>query len=319
MSPALGMLSYIGWGRETTYGTSVSRTKFSELVAEAIKLEQQQAFSDSVRGPSRRRHYVGKRFVAGDFTVEPMYEGYELLYENLFGAVVTANIGTGAFSHTFSLADTRKQGLSIEVERNSQTAGQAFLYEGCGITKAVFTMTPDKLLKAVFSVVGEDESLVTKTAALYPPENPILHTAALVELDDVAFDCNSFEVTLDETLDSDRRKIGSSLIKFPSRAGMRTLSGSFEVDFDNTTTHYAKYRNNTEFKLKLVIVGGQIAASGQNYRWALTLPRCIAIGETPPIDTAGALRQRINFVCLFDVAGAADAAQLICYNALTSV
>lgn len=309
MALGLGINSYIGVGKETTWGTPVARTRFAELVSEGLRLSRERVVADSFRGLSKRRVFDGKRMVEGEFQIELMYEQQGLLWQHLFNTVspTTGPTQTTVYTHTYAPALALMAGLSVEVERDVQ----AFLYEGCKVGRCTIVAEPDKIVKATWGIVGEDESQVSATSPTYPPEKPILHTQLVAKIDDVALDLVSFECIIDNNLFSDRRKLGASLIKEPTRAGMWEVSFSLVADFEDVTV-YNKYFNATDFKLNLIGTGATIAGSSPptSESWDLELPRCIARGNSPAVGGPGPIRLTLQGFAAYNISGSAEAVKL---------
>jgi hypothetical protein len=131
--------------------------------------------------------------------LEAMYEGYDLLYENLFGAVADVQEEVGAHSHTFTLANVVKPGLTVVADRDE---AQAFQYDGVTLGQAVFRADVDKILRTSYSTMGHDETPITPPSKVYPPEQPVLHSEMACEIDDAPVDIRSFEVTMNENRDA---------------------------------------------------------------------------------------------------------------------
>lgn len=306
-------LGYIGWAPETTFGTAVARTKFSELVSESLRYRRPRAPVESFRARSKHRVIEQVRRGEGDFAVELMYEGYGQLYRQLFGTV-SPTTGVGPYTHAFVLTDAMLPGLSLEAVRHKMDGTlQGFLHEGTRIAKAEFMAEPNKVLKGTFSTLSEDVTLVTATSATYPGEKPILHNQLVAKLDTVAFACKSFKATLDMNLLQERAVIGSLLSKEFSPGGQRTITGEVVIEFENTTM-YADYGTTpTNRKLNLVATG-----SGSD-SWDLELPSCVfGDGTAMNMGGAGPIDVRFPFEAYL-IPGGADAVKLTIINSESAV
>lgn len=316
MSRPIGNLADLSWARQAVFGTNLVPTHSAEIISENILMKRIPGFSEGLRGVTKRRHFLDKKIAEGPFVNELMYEGFDLLYENLFGDVADAVVEAGANSHTFTLVNAvLEPGLTLDVDKNEGT--NALLYDSCTITKATFRADIGKILRGTWDVFGREQQKVAIPTKFFPPEQPILHTHMAVEIDDVAVDAISFEVTIDEARDNDRRKLGSEFIKAPCRSGGRVITGILEIEFEDYT-EYDKYIAGTLSKLELICTGGIIGATSTPYLWHLTLPECLMTGDTPVIGGPGPVVQRLVFEALYDVGGAADAATLVTQNANTT-
>jgi hypothetical protein len=300
---------WVGWGPESTWGTAVARNKFAELAgAESMKLLTNPTKPRSFRGLSPRRVFEGKRMVEGEIPLELHYAGFEQLFKQLFGTVNTTGPVGGIYTHAYALATALLAGITVEINRDITS----FIYEGCKVASMRFVGEVDQILMVALSLIGEDETTGAASSPTFPAENPILFSQATVKLDGSAFDCVSFEVNISNNLNGDRRKLGSKLIKEPSRNGLMEITGSAVLEFESTTM-YDKYRNRTDVKLNFIFDG---AASEQ---LDLELPRCFLTGNTPNIPGPGPIQIPINFEAMYNVAGAAEAAKLTLKNTTSSV
>lgn len=309
---AQGVGSDISFARQSSFGSGLTPTHTTEIISESLRLERIPGISESTRGVTERRHFLDKEFVQGSFIAELMYEGYDLFYQNLFGSVADSQVEVGAHQHVFDLVDAvLEPGLTLSVDRDL-SSNRA--YDSCTMAKATFRADIGKILRMTPEVIGRVETDVAVPSKVYPAENPILHSQMVAEINDASFDVRSFEVTIDDARDSDRRKLGSAFIKEPSRTGHRIITGVVEVELE-AYTNYDLYVAGTPVKLELICTGGIIGATSTNFLWHLTLPECLMTGETPNVGGPGPIIQRYVFKAMYDIGGVVDAATLTTRNA----
>jgi hypothetical protein len=293
-------------------------------VSENIQLRINPTFPQSFRGLSKRRVFEGKRFCEGDINLELYYTGFEQLLKQSFDTVspTTGPTNVSVYTHTFIPALALLPGLSIEVERDLQ----AFLYEGAKIHQSKFSIEADKALMADFSVFAEDETQVSATSPTYPVDSVtssglVLYSHIVAKLDTVAFDCVAFEFTINKNLTSDRRKLGSKLIKEPCRNGVCTVAGTATIEFE-TMDLYNKYFNRTDVKLNLVATGlVNIPSSSPPTVESLDFefPRCVMTGQTPVVGGPGPIQVQMQFEALYNVTGAAELCKATLVNGTSSI
>jgi len=316
--PALGLNCNIGIGRETVWGTSVARTKFNELVRFSGGLKIDRSFGAAFRGIQKRRHFAAKRFAEFETVVEGYYEGIEHYLKALFNTFspTTGPTNVTVMTHTYTPTVLLLPGWSIEIEKDVQ----AFLYEGAKASSGTFSFAIDQLMQLAIQWFAEDETQVSHTAPTYPPETQARWDQCTIEVDDVAFDCRSIELTMDNKLNTDRRKLGTTLIKEPARGARMEVTGRFEADFEAVGDFYNKYANNTEFKVEVIQTGATIAGSSPatSESIAFTLPRCIATGEPIEIVDEGVIKAGLSFEAIFQPTGSLDAISCIVKNSVTT-
>jgi len=317
--PGLGLNCNLGIGRETVWGTSVARTKFNELVRFSGGLKIDRSFGAAFRGLQKRRHFPAKRTCEFETVLEGYYEGFEHFLKALFNtsAPTTGPTNVSVYTHTFTPATALLAGWSVEIEKDVQ----AFLYEGSKASSGTWSWSIDQLMQLAIQWFAEDETQVSHTAPTYPPEKPLRWDQTTVEVDDVLFDCRSVEITLDNKLNTDRRKLGTTLIKEPARGGQMSVTGSFEADFEAVADFYNKYANDTEFKFEVITTGATIAGSSPTTpeTHIVTLPRCIATGKPIEIVDEGVIKAGLEFEALFHVTSALDLMKVVVQNSVSTV
>src|SRR3990167_1813329 len=139
VQPLVGVGSFIGFVSQTGYTTRVlPTTKFLPLIGggdsiarEEVRIET--GGIDSI-GFSSTRYARGRENITGNVDVEIGYEGLEVLFYHLFGAVSTSqpspSIAPNVYDHTFTLANTLPVGMTVEINRG----GTSFFVTGANIT-----------------------------------------------------------------------------------------------------------------------------------------------------------------------------------------
>lgn len=318
--PALGLNCNFAMGRETTWGTSVARTKFNEVVRFSGGLRNEKTFGAAFRGIQKRRHFVAKRFAECETTLEAYYEGIEHFFRAIFNTTnpTTGPTNSTAYTHAFVPLAGLIAGYSLEVEKDVQ----AFLYAGAKCSSARLRWAVDELMTMAIQWYAQNETAVSHTnPTSYPPEKPVLWSQSAVQVDDVAFDCRLVEIDIDNRLNTDRRKLGTTSIKEPARGGRMIVTGRFESDFESINDFYDRYSGDTEFKLAVISTGSTVAAStpAVSEKLTVTLPRCIATGEPIEIQDEGVIKAGLSFEALFQPTGPVDLVTCTITNSVSSV
>lgn len=313
MSSSLGVNSHIGWGQETTWGTAVAPTKFAELISESMIENVPRIPSAAVRNVSVRRSFAGVISAGGSATMEMWYEGFLRLLEYAMGAVATTNPGTLAYLHTYTLADAMLEGLTVEIERDLA----AVRYEGCLINSLSLSMAPDQLLQATFEFLAQRGAAASPGTFVAPPNKPILHSELAVEIDSVAVNTFSAELTLVQNLLGDRKNVGVPDIIKPVRGDHRGITGVITTDLEGVTL-LNKYLTADEFPITLKFTGPEIETS-HNLQFWITLPHCHFTGHPANVGGPGPIEVAIPFMAMYDLTGAADAMKIEVKNSETAV
>ncbi|KKN70764.1 hypothetical protein LCGC14_0427590 [marine sediment metagenome] len=318
MSPSNAFASHIAWGEETTWGTPVAPTKFSELVSESLVGANPQLPAEAVRNVTRHRFFPGVKSHGGSFEVELMYDGYLRLFEYLMGEGTSLLTGGAlAFEHTFKFIDALPVGLTFEVERDQV----AWRYEGSLIDGATFTMEPDQILRASWNIVGQQGiEQATPASFVAPPEEMVLHTELTGKIDTAPFTVLGATVAVANNLQADKKAVGVADIVKPVRGDHRDITGTITIDLDDNAelTRYLATPA-TEFRLDLEYKNS-VAIETTFFRQVFfAMTKCHFTDFPANIGGAGPIIVTLPFTAMFDTGGAIDALEIRIQNEETAV
>lgn len=287
MTQAFGYDSYIGFAKETVWGTPVARTLFAENDEDGIKAIRERADAAKFRGRWKNLIVPGKSGAAGPIGLELHYEGPEVLIEHLMGAdAVTTDVDVpnNVKQHVFKLSDSPRIGLSLETFRG---ASKSVLYNGVRVTGGTFTIEQDAIARLSMDCIAKQEdNTITATSPSFPSHNPILWSDVKLEWGAVEKEVQRFECTVGVNLDGDRRKLGDREILAPQPADRGEVTGQFEMFFESLL-EYNDFLAETERILKITAEGAVISPSTEKYKAIWEFKRAILTGETPVPDGPG--------------------------------
>lgn len=296
-------------GKESTVGTAVSPTRRFEVVDENLKLTidriESKALKNSRRFLSTAGWAAGVRSVEGDFTMEVPSAGFGTLLRALLGApsTTTDTPVAGLNQHTFN-SNTSLDGesLTCEIARTDVTGDQVkFTYSGVALTQAEFAASVGEFVTAKFTVDGFDETaaIAAPTTASYPSSTPLVFTGATMKLDGTVTQIKACNIKFDTGRKGDRYYLGSNLKAAQVEAGLRDVSGTIDVEF-NDLSLYQKYTNGTPAELTFVF-NTQTKLVGANYgQLIITVYSARFDGETPTSNGNDIIMQSIPFKALDD-------------------
>lgn len=289
MPVGLGYKATLGIGEETTYGTTVARAKFLELVngGDGLARVQPLVRTQSMRSVGVRGDIdviQGLESVEGNLIFEMPYDGSEKMLKHAFGTVASSQPdGVGdptVYQHIFTPADTLLTGLSLEIDRDLS----AFLYAGCKVNTLELAVDADGLLRLTAGILGQDVTLVAATAPTLPAVGKFNGPqATTLTWNAVAIAARNVRLTLDNNLDAARYKIGSRLRLEPVRQGKLRVTGSLTVEFDSTSV-YSDFVNATSRALQIIFVGPAIGVAARTYK--LTIDVLIAKLTAYPVTVS---------------------------------
>lgn len=272
MTLALGHLGgHFGFGLEGAWGTADTITQKLKLRTggDGVVKTVYEILSEEILNYYRddSESVAGNISVGGPLTFAMQYEGYELLLKHLLGAVsssqpdVTNDANT--WLNTYTMLAALPEGLTFEIDIDTHEK----VVEGGMIARAEFSCDVNGLLICTINIIGEDMNLTTSpTGALSFP------TAAYIDYADkptsttvVQYNNTDIEVAnlrwyFDNSLDADRRFIGTNLISRPTRMGKVDCGGSFQIEFD-ATTEYDDFVAHTKRALEIEFMGAVIDAN----------------------------------------------------------
>jgi hypothetical protein len=290
--------SFVGIGKETTYGTPVAASAFLELMegGDSMKLKAGVIAKPTLRSASAMRNVKAKKSVDGGIKVPVSFAGLEMLFKYGLGSCATGALTGSNKQHVFTLLNSLPNtGLTVRMNRGESSVLSAeFIYQGCKVNKLGFSLQPEGQLECSADFIGQDETLGATSVPTYTASPYItwdLLTVKTIGGSDVPF--QSFELNIENNLDSDTHKLGSLLRQEMGRSAARKISGNFEFEFQSLT-HYNYFRNNTQNAIVLTFDGGVITGADH---WILTfsLPKVNWLGETPSADKVGPFKQKLNF------------------------
>lgn len=306
-----GHTLYMGLGEETTYGTVVTRDRFLDINSESLALSHERITSGSINQIGTRKERVNNGLfrVAGDVTLDLPYRDAELLLKHTLGSVSTTGPVSGAYTHTFSIADALPTGLTVEIFRDSSgflgtDLNAAFIYEGCKINSLALSASVGSYLSAVVSFVSEDENRLAKSGAavatdLNTTRDLMTFTQGTLSYDGFTTQVENIDLTINNNLNADRFRLGSRITREPVRGGKIEISGSFVADFDGFA-RYNEFRASSTRALILTFTGGNIPNSATAQSLTITLPFVLPTGTDLNVDDGGILTQTIPFMAYRD-------------------
>lgn len=324
MTQGFGYNEFALVGKETTWATAAASFPMTlELIEDGLAAVREKAFSGSFRSRSKRHSIRAKEGAAGAIGVEFAYTNMGGLLKHAFGAIASSGpTDTAAYTHVFTLADALQTGLTVQVNRDVvETTNKGFQYVGCRVNSLTLALETDGYLKATLDLIAKDEAVdIAMTAGTFPSDFITFDqlTEFNINASDEKAKVKSFELTIGNGLDGDRRSIGSRNILAPVPGDHREITGSVEMWFEDMD-EYNAFVTPADRKIDLTLEGAIISGCATTKRsLKVEVHRCVFTGETPKVDSAGALSQTLSFEALYDESGAQDAVKATLINETVS-
>ena len=280
--------SYLGVGRETTWGTYATCTAGLDFFTFSLtKKKEGKILEEMVRNSSRT--YMSRIqtsvMVDGEvgFYVRPQQEASNYLIQQAFGGTVSnATVSAGAsYIHTLSIGDmvnntnsasTAYQGLSLNARKGSSVDGKIFEYHGVRVNELTFSAEIDEALKASCAVMAKDSTTLSNdvaTGLTYSDGGPLTFCNAVVavELTTTSLGTTNFwhvqsaEFGIVNNLkaDADSRRLGSCVLDVLP-PGVANYKLTLNMRFD-TITAYNYLMDATKLSAQLYFEGVTLPSS----------------------------------------------------------
>jgi hypothetical protein len=302
MSQAHGYNTWLGWGKESTYGTAVTASKYIEIEKESLRETRKFIQKPILRYLSRSRKIAGKQDVQGSISAPLMWTGMEHLLENVMGVSSFATTGTNPYTHTGALKAAVPVGLTMVVNRDSEAtgAGTCYRYTGCQINKLTLSQKVEEFLMIEAEILGVAQTQFTKPTPSFPTFDPVDYSQVTIAKinpasANVTIPIRSLSITIDNKYAADGYRLGSSARQVMNREGQREVSFEFECELtDDTIVDYYQALTETDLQFKWVKDG--------NTDLTITMPKVVFDGENPVIDGPGFKLLKMSGVALLSAA-----------------
>jgi hypothetical protein len=254
--------SYLGIGRETTYGTYVTATAGLEFKSHGIRTTKDAKILEQVE----RKRTMSKQISLGKVCEGPLEANFTTdvtamayLFQNAFGGTVTSATATGetaggsAFTHTFAEGsmDQTYKSLSVNLRKGPATGGKTWRYIGGRVNTLGLKAELDEPLVVSADFVFKDSTQMSDdieaqyTATAWEPLSFVngrlsvetsfasLTTTSFWHVQSIDFKMNNNLKTGNEA-----RRIGSDALSVLP-VGVQSYELSCQIRFDTTTAYDA--------------------------------------------------------------------------------
>lgn len=285
------LLTQVGTATESTYGTSVTPTKFWEFNSEGVKLAMNRVVSSGLRSGRRvagsNQHQSIKVGAGGPFTIDVPTKGFGFWLVHMLGTVATTGPVDLNYTHTGTVGSLLGDSFTWQINRpfNPSGTAQAFTYEGGKIASWELACDVNGILQFTATMDFEDESTVTALAtAVYPAgANVFTWAQGAITIGGAAAEISTFRVGGNNALKTDRfYQRNSALKKEPVENGLREFTWSLGTDFTDLT-QYNRFRDAVNTNNEAAVVAtyqGPVAHAGT------TLPSLVTTIPAARFDAA---------------------------------
>jgi hypothetical protein len=291
-----GMAGYIGFGKETDWGTPVTPGSFMEAMSESLattidRFDTRNIFNSYAEPDDTD----GMRRHEGDLVIPGNPESMGILLNAALGSVATTTLLTVYKQHVFQVRPTDVSSLTplqpytLEIFRDVTSAQQ---YAGGVCKQLVLQAQPNQDLRLTSSWVAKgmlNKARVAQAAVLFPttPGQPFTFDTCSISVGGVAVDkIEGFTLTINNQLETVAALNNSNVITRVNRTGpvMATLQGTLSfLDI----SEFQDFTNQTE---RAVAISFAKAAS---FQCVINVPRFVYTAF--PLGQSGRGRITVSF------------------------
>lgn len=292
-----GLLSVFGVAPETVYGTKVTPcTYFQDVLSNDL------AGNSNVLTPWTCNGKRGLMWaLQGPYTtlggIKMLFQPSPILglfLKSLMGAVVTTDLGGGAYQHVFTpLANSDLPSLTAYVDK----IRAQFLYPGFKVGEMTFNMPYGKEAEIDVSGVAQKSEITTTQVSTLPTQQPLSWAHATISVNSSAnIDVENAVIKVNNDIEPVGTLNGSRFIQY-------IVAKLFHVDVDFTIGYvdnamllklwgnvaateptFTVYTNTITLKMESA---EEIASSGEFYTVQFDIPNATITGDEPKVDGPG--------------------------------
>lgn len=263
MAAPSAIASQLGFKQESTFGTPVTVDTFIPLVSESITQEIERLESAGMIAGRRLidtdQWKAGNKTISGDLQFELYEQSIGTLLKHCLGATSTS--GSGPYTHVLTPDTLTGLGLTVQVGR-PDTAGtvRPFTYAGCKVVSWELAIEAGQIATMGVTVEGTvaEATGTALASASYAAQATRPFTAIEVSVGSIGgttTNIKKFSLSGDNSMDVDRRFIGSALPSQPLEGERRNYEGEVSLEF-SSLTDYNRFVNGTEADILVTLSNG---------------------------------------------------------------
>ncbi len=223
-APYAGRGTWLGWGKETTWGTPVTIAKFAQAVSSDMQRRlKREPIGHLVQADDAciQDDFVASEEAGGNFELVSRYAHLGYLREAALGSVSTAadTPSVGLYTHTFS---TSTDLVALTIERFLGNSGNSEKFTGCSIGNYELSVETAGYASEKFEVIAKTAaSIASASTPTAPTAGVVLHSeAGKLTHNSVEYTATSFTVSLNNARDR-LQELGSNYTSEPPISNFR--------------------------------------------------------------------------------------------------
>jgi hypothetical protein len=259
MTTGVGTGASFGFAIETTKGTRVAPNRFTPFLSETLKANQEFIRSAALSGGRQygQRKALGSKLPGGGISFELQPQTTASLLRLCFGGSVVTT-GAGPYTHTMAGGVLPSATMQILTPQVDTITNEERDYLGAMVNGWTINCTPGEFVTLDLDIRAFDE-VINQAAATYAPSatiTPFTFQHLTLTAPDVTICPDSVTLTGNNNLVHDPKSCATDAGRaYPKPGGMKTVTGSIELDFVNFTA-YSRMLAGTEGALVLAFNAG---------------------------------------------------------------
>lgn len=313
MPAGIGLPSFLGYAKETAWGTPVAAAYWAQVLSVEPEEEHDRPDDEALYGTfGRREPFSGAQLVRVGLSADARPQLLCHLLRSLCGPPTSTLVGgeTAVWDHVFkyprqaAFADAcYPNPYTLEIFRDIQA--QSKQYAGCGVDSLTLSLsTGDKILRAEAALIGKLWPVnVTKSTPTMPTLKPwLFHQAAITIAAAAHHRMDEFSLQLSNSLEGALRLAGTRIIEelFPGGHPEGVISGT---SMPREATEYDAYLAETTRVMEITLTG-EAVGSATNHRLTITIPRALYRSYSLPVSGPGRLSASWEALAAYDPASA---------------
>lgn len=311
---------YVGFKKETTYGTPVVVDRFLPILPNTDSLDMQPIVAESqgLRSGGRVARASSSVIVGyeggGGWGMELQTKGMGTLFEACMGAGVSTLVGGTTYQQNFTLGSSPLPLTIQKVARllDGTAAPQTYTGAVCRSlaisvdNNAIATVTPDFDCRAMATATAAASASYASGAATYHSLHAAITiggtvtaptTTALATGGTAVANVSAWNMTLDQALSSSPVKFGAAGLKSQPKGSKPVPSGTMTIEYDSNTIRDAIIARTT-LGMVLTLTTTEALSTGFA-QFSVYLP-AIKLSGPMPQATGEVVQQSVNWTAYWD-------------------
>jgi len=309
------MTRFIGIGKESTYRTAVSASEYINIISEDIVPDWDWVKLEEAGYRFVRDKIPGGFKETGNINLYVDAQSISKFFEGLLGSASTSDDGGSpvvAYKHTITPANSLPS-YTLEIFPESPITYSRQVV-GTGMLSMRLEAEAGSPLTATVGILGAKESLIppSSTTPAFANKSPLPFNNSSVEVEDSAVaTVEAFRLDISNRIPDDAFVLNDMFLP-----ALRLEGGEITGEMDLAFTSWDYYKlfygssSATEpsetpetVKVELIATGGSTGSSEtgfENYKLAITLPKCRLDTSNANFDRRSRIVQRLGFEALHD-------------------